>query len=67
VTEISYEALDQDWDATMTGAYRELGLGLTTETHAAMARQMELEIGGAHMAHRHDLKRFEQTVVVNRA
>lgn len=67
VAEIEFDALDQDWESTMAGAYRELGLPLTSDARTAMKRQMNRETGGAHMAHREDLDRFESPVAINRA
>jgi hypothetical protein len=55
-----FDALNDDWEAAITGIYADLGLPLTAQALAAMRKVMAASEDGHHHAHREQLARFAQ-------
>jgi Sulfotransferase family len=58
VARASFDALNDDWEAAITGLYANLGLPLTPEARAAMHKVMVASEDGHHRAHAEQLARF---------
>jgi hypothetical protein len=56
----SFDALNHDWEAAITGIYADLGLALSPEARAAMRKVMAASEVGHHHAHAAQLTRFAQ-------
>jgi hypothetical protein len=56
----SFDALNEDWEAAITGIYAGLGLTLTPAARAAMKKVMAASENGHHRAHAEQLARFAQ-------
>lgn len=55
-----FDALNDDWEAAITGIYADLGLPLTAQALAAMRKVMAASEDGHHHGHAEQLARFSQ-------
>jgi hypothetical protein len=60
VARASFEALNDDWEAAISGIYADLGLPLTAQARAAMGKVMAASEDGHHHAHAAQLAHFAQ-------